>query len=248
MKNNLENALDFSNKTVLVTGGASGIGLGIARVFEQAGADVTVTGIPPQEEQADAYSGLRYLELDVTKPEQVASLPEKIDSLDVLVNSIGTVLWGGGEFEQEGFDFVMQVNLNGVMNICNRLKSKLADRKGSIINIDSIVSNRVAGDTPAYSASKAGLKHLTKALALKWGALGIRVNGIAPGAVPTQLTSEMFTPEAEADFGKRVPVGRYATPEDMGAVVLFLASPLAAYITGVSVPVDGGLSLLFDPL
>lgn len=240
--------LDFSNKSVLVTGGSTGIGLGIARAFNQAGADVTITGHLPASKEQEDYSGLRYLQVDVSKTDQVAKLANQIESLDVLVNSIGTVVWGGKEFERDGFEHVISVNLTGVMDVCNRLKDKLAARRGSIINIDSIAAQRVAPTNPAYSASKAGLKHLSTALAVKWGKFGIRVNSISPGAVPTRLTIQQMPPDWEEQFEKRVPIGRHGTPEDMAGVVLFLASPLAAYVTGASIPVDGGLSLLFSPL
>ncbi len=244
MQLNLDSSLDFSGKSVLVTGGSDGIGYGIARVFERAGASVTVTGTKPAADYDQDFSGLRYLQLDVSSPESVNQLADSVEVIDVLVNAVGTVLYGSREFEREGFDWVMTVNLNGVMDVCNSFKDKLSERQGCIINLDSIVAYHVARNNPSYSASKAGLKHLNKVLAWKWGKLGIRVNGVGPGAVPTKLTAGQMTEEAEPEFGQRVPAGRYGTPEDIAGAVLFLASPLAAYVTGVSFPVDGGLSLL----
>lgn len=215
MQLNLETALDFAGKSVLVTGGSDGIGYGIARVFERAGASVTVTGTKQASDYGQDFSGLRYLQLDVSSPESVKQLVASVDVIDVLVNAVGTVLYGSREFEREGFDWVMAVNLNGVMDVCNSFKDKLAERKGSIINLDSIVAYNVARNNPSYSASKAGLKHLNKVLAWKWGKLGIRVNGVGPGAVPTKLTAGQMTDEAEAEFGKRVPAGATEPPRTL---------------------------------
>lgn len=244
MQLDLDSVLDFTGKAVVVTGGSDGIGYGIARLFERAGADVVVTGTRDAASYEQDFTGLRFIQLNVTDHDSVTALTEQVETLDVLVNAVGTVLYGSKEFEREGFDFVMDVNLNGVMDVCNSFKDKLAVNKGCIINLDSIVAYNVARNNPSYSASKAGLKHLNKVLAWKWGKLGIRVNGIGPGAVPTKLTAQQMTPEAETEFGKSVPAGRYGTPEDIGGGVMFLASPLAAYVTGISFPVDGGLSLL----
>lgn len=245
MQLDLDNVLNFAGKTVVVTGGSDGIGNGIARLFERAGATVTVTGTKAVSEYDQDFSGLNYQQLDVTSPDSVKKFAESVDAIDVLVNAVGTVLYGSKEFERDGFDWVMAVNLNGVMDVCNSLKDKLAERKGCIINLDSIVAYNVARNNPSYSASKAGLKHLNKVLAWKWGKLGIRVNGVGPGAVPTKLTSgQMSNEAANEEFCKRVPAGRYGTPEDIGGAVMFLASPLAAYVTGTSFPVDGGLTLL----
>lgn len=244
MQFNIGTVLDFTGKSVLVTGGSDGIGYGIARVFENAGASVTITGTKQADDYAQDFSGLRYLQLDVSSAESVSQLASDVEVIDVLVNAVGTVLYGSREFEREGFEWVMSVNLNGVMDVCSRFKDKLAARKGCIINLDSIVAYNVARNNPSYSASKAGLKHLNKVLAWKWGKLGIRVNGVGPGMVPTKLTSGQVSEEGEAEFCRRVPAGRYGSPEDIAGVVMFLASPLAAYVTGVSFPVDGGLSLL----
>ena len=112
-----------------------------------------------------------------------------------------------------------------------------------IPNIDSVVSIRPALNNPAYTASKAGLVQLTKGLAMKWGRKGIRVNGIAPGMVPTKLTANQAGETQEAAFKKRNPIPRFGTPQDIAGGALFLASPLASYITGQQLIIDGGLTL-----
>ena len=109
--------------------------------------------------------------------------------------------------------------------------------------MDSVAAIRPALNNPAYSASKAGLVQLTKALAMKWGRRGVRVNCVAPGMVPTKLTANQSSPEQEAQFVKSCPLGRFGTPEDIAGAVIFLASPLAAYVTGHHLVVDGGLTL-----
>ncbi len=240
----IENVLNFSGKTVLVTGASDGIGYGIAKAFHQAGADVVVTGTKEAGAYDNDFSNFRFIQLNVADPASVESLGKAVDGVDVLVNAVGTVLYKSKEFEREGFDHVMNVNHNGIMHVCQVFKEKLAARKGCIVNLDSVVSYLVARNNPAYSASKIALKHLNKVLAWKWGKLGIRVNGISPGAVPTKLTRNHLTSEAEELFGAAVPGGRYGTPEDMAGPVLFLASPLAQYVTGVSFPVDGGLTII----
>lgn len=244
MTTKFANALDFTGKTVLVTGGSDGIGYGIAKVFRAAGAEVSITGTRSANDYEQDFSDLRFLQLNVVDHASVAALVREFSQLDVLVNAVGTVLYSSKEFDRDGFDHVMTVNLNGVMDVCNSFKDLLAASQGCIVNLDSVVAYQVARNNPAYSASKAGLKHLNKVLAWKWGKLGIRVNGVGPGAVPTKLTAKQMNTDAEAAFAAKVPVGRYGTPEDIAGPVLFLASPLSAYVTGTSVLVDGGLTLL----
>lgn len=239
-----KNALDFRGKSILVTGASDGIGYGIAQAFVAAGAHVTITGTREEGSYNRDYSHMNFLQLNVDDPNSVERLEAEIKVLDVLVNCVGMVLYQSQEFTREGFGRVMDINLTGVMHVCTVLRDKLADSRGCIINLDSIVSERAARNNPAYSASKIALKHLNKAFAIKWGKLGIRVNGIGPGMVPTKLTKNQLNEKSAELFEKMVPAGRYGSPEDMAGPVLFLASPLAAYVTGQSLLVDGGLSLI----
>lgn len=240
----VKSALDFSGKSVLVTGASDGIGYGIARAFLQAGAEVAVTGTREAENYDNDFSDFRYFQLNVTGKESVEALGRKIDTLDILVNAVGTVLYKSREFERDGFEQIMDININGIMHLCNMFKERLAASGGCIINLDSVVAYRVARNNPAYSASKIALKHLNKVLAWKWGKLGIRVNGIGPGFVPTKLTKGQQSEASDKAFHETVPAGRYGTPDDMAGPVLFLASPLADYVTGVSFPVDGGMTIV----
>lgn len=236
--------LDFSNSNVLVTGGSDGIGYGIARAFSVAGARVTITGTRNADAYERDFSGLRFLQMDCSRPESVEELATAVPRLDTLINCVGKVSFGGAEFVRDEFEKVLAVNLTGVLNLCTVFRDRLAATGGSIVNLDSVVARVPAKNNPAYSASKAGLVQLTKALAVKWGSLGIRVNGIAPGLVPTKLTTKQLSGEYQEQFNRIVPLRRVGTVDDIAGVALFLASPLAAYMTGQSIVVDGGITLV----
>jgi 3-oxoacyl-[acyl-carrier protein] reductase len=147
------------------------------------------------------------------------------------------------EFERAGFEKILNINLTGVMHLCTAFYPHLERSGGNIINLDSVVAIRPAINNPAYTASKAGLKQLTKGLAMKWGRKGIRVNEIAPGMVPTKLTANQAGAEQEAAFKRTCPIQRSGTPQDMAGGALFLVSPLAAYVTGQHLVIDGGVTL-----
>ena len=236
-------ALNFEGKQVLVCGGSDGIGYGVARAFHQLGAAVSITGTKGRGDYDKEFYDWGYYSLDLASAESVAALSEQVASIDTLVNCVGTVLWKQGEFERNGFEWVMAVNVTGAMDLYTRLLPLLQQSGGSIISLDSVASIRPAWQNPAYSASKAALVQLTKSLAKKWGKKGVRVNTVAPGLVPTKLTQNQVGEGQEAEFAKVCPVGRFGTPEDIAGAVVYLASPLAAYVTGEQIVVDGGSSL-----
>lgn len=236
-------ALDFTGKTVLVTGGSDGIGYGVAVLFRDAGATVHVTGTRSADAYPSDFSGLSFHTLDVQDGAAIEALAAQFPALDVLANCIGSVLWKKGEFERAGFEKILTINLTGAMHLSTAFLPQLEASGGSIIHLDSVSSFRPALNNPAYSASKAGLMHLSKTLAMKWGKKGVRVNSVAPGMVPTKLTQNQSDPATEEAFKKRNPIPRFGTPADIAGAVLFLASPLASYITGQQVVVDGGLSI-----
>jgi 3-oxoacyl-[acyl-carrier protein] reductase len=239
----IHKALDFSGKQVLVCGGSDGIGYGVAQAFLRAGADVAITGTRRAEDYANDFSGMRFYTLNIKDAEAISALASQFETLDVLVNCIGSVLWQKAEFERSGFEEILAINLTGAMQLCTEFYPLLTASQGNIVNLDSVVAIRPAPANPAYSASKAGLKQLSKSLAMKWGRKGVRVNALAPGMVPTKLTANQTSPEQEAAFIQANPLGRFGTPEDIAGGVLFLASPLAAYITGHHLVIDGGMSL-----
>ena len=240
---------DFTGRKVLVVGGSSGIGNGIAHAFRQRGAAVHVWGTRAFAEDYDAsegsdLTGLGYTCVDVAAPVAIEAAPEPFATLDVLVLSQGTVLYKRGEFEREGWDKVMAVNLDSLMNCARKFKPQLLESKGSLITVSSVAGFGANVGNPAYAASKAGAVSLTRTLGNAWAGEGIRVNGIAPGLVDTKLTKVTTQhPERLAGSLARIPQGRLGTPGDMAGAVLFLASPLAAYVTGQTLIVDGGLTL-----
>ena len=240
---NFNNALNFSGKNVLVTGGSDGIGLGIAQVFHEHGANVLITGTKTADAYDNDFSNFTFYQLNVRDSDAIEKLAEEITELDVLINCVGAVLYKKQEFERDAFATVVDINLTGIMHLCTAFQPQLSERQGNIINLDSVVSVKPAVNNPAYSASKAGLRHLSKSLAIKWGKKNVRINCISPGMVPTKLTANQSTPETEKMFSKANPIGRFGTPEDMAGAALFLSSPLAAYVTGQAIAVDGGLTL-----
>ena len=245
----MTNPLDFTGKRALVIGGSSGIGNGIAHGFRQRGAGVVVTGTRPDcgdylEAEDSDFTGLEYRQIDLTDREAAGRLGATFGPVDVLVLSQGTVRYGRQEFTREGWDAVVDINLNSVMDAARAFHPALAAAKGAIIIVSSVAAFKSTLGTPAYAASKAGAASLTKTLGEAWARDGIRVNGIAPGLVPTKLTSVTTdNPERLEASLRSIPLRRMGTPEDMAGAALFLASPLSAYITGQTLVVDGGLTL-----
>ena len=242
-------ALDFTGRTVLVVGGSSGIGNGIAQAFRARGAEVHVWGTRARaEDYAEAegsdLAGLRYAQLDVADGAAIDRYLPPFTRLDVLVLAQGIVIYRRGEFEPEGFRRVVEVNLNSLMACSVKFHDRLAASRGSLIIISSTAAFHSTRGNPAYSASKTGAFGLTRTLAEAWAPDGIRVNGIAPGLVDTKLTKVTTEhPQRLAAALERIPLGRLGTPADMAGVALFLASPLAAYVVGQTIVVDGGLIL-----
>ena len=225
--------LDFSGKTVLVVGGSSGIGNGIAHAFKDKGAAVHVWGTRAKASDYSAAEG-----------SDMSGLQYDRKSLDVLVLSQGTVIYQRGEFKMDGFQKVMDVNVNSLMACAIKFHPLLAAAKGSLITVSSTAAFHSTRGNPAYNASKTGAVGLTRTLAEAWAKDGIRVNGIAPGLVDTKLTKVTTeNPERLAGSIRGIPMRRLGTPADMAGVALFLASPLASYVLGQTIPVDGGLIL-----
>jgi 3-oxoacyl-[acyl-carrier protein] reductase len=232
------NELDFTGKTLLVVGGSSGIGNGIAQAFHAKGADVHVCGTKASAkdyagQEGSDLEGLRYAQLDVSDAEAIESFEPAFDRLDVLVLAQGTVIYKRGEFEMPGFRKVLEVNLMSLMAA-----------KGSFIIVSSTAAYHSTVGNPAYNASKTGAVGLTRTLGEAWAEDGIRVNGIAPGLVDTKLTKVTTANPVRLEGAvKNIPLRRLGTPADMAGAALFLASPLASYIVGQTIVVDGGLIL-----
>jgi 3-oxoacyl-[acyl-carrier protein] reductase len=189
-------------------------------------------------------AGLHYACLDVADAAAIDRYVPPFARLDVLVLAQGIVLYKRGEFKAEGFRRVIEVNLNSLMSCSAKFHDSLAAAKGALIIVSSTAAFHATRGNPAYNASKTGAFGLTRSLAQAWAGDGIRVNGIAPGLVDTKLTKVTTAhPKRLAGALERIPLGRLGTPADMAGVALFLASPLAAYVVGQTIVVDGGLIL-----
>jgi NAD(P)-dependent dehydrogenase (short-subunit alcohol dehydrogenase family) len=229
-------------RVALVTGGTQGIGYGCVAALLDAGYAVHATGVSAAEVDAcPERPGLTRHVLDVTDQAAVDTLIAAIPRLDALVNCAGILIRGGREFEIATFEKVIAVNLVGTMRLCVGAKPKLAATKGAIVNLASMLSFFGSAFVPGYSSSKGGVAQLTKSLAAAWAADGIRVNAVAPGWIATGMTGPLRDdPAREAGILNRTPMGRWGEPAEVGAVVRFLLSDEARFVTGTVMPVDGG--------
>nr|WP_310522148.1 SDR family oxidoreductase [Polymorphobacter sp.] len=236
---------DFAGKTVLVTGGSTGIGNAAARMFLAAGARTIVTGTRATAadyagEDGD-LSGMEYHRLDQGDRAAVAALDPGITHLDALVIAGAKVAYRRAEFEIDTFADVLATNLTGPMQLATKFRPQLGG--GSITFIGSVASFRGTIGQPAYSASKGGLLTLTKTLAQAFARDMIRVNLIAPGLIRSKMTAVTWEDADRLSATERaVPLGRIGEPDDIAGGIVFLASPMASYITGTSLIIDGGVS------
>jgi NAD(P)-dependent dehydrogenase (short-subunit alcohol dehydrogenase family) len=229
----------YTGKTVLVVGGTSGIGLGIATAFRDAGASVVATGATEAEvDAAGSIDGITFHTLNVRDAAAIAAVADNFGQLAALVDCAGVNL-RAAEFTEEGFTAALDINLTGAMRLATAFRPKLTG--GAMLAIGSMFSFFGAPHAPAYAASKAGLVGLVKSLAVAYASDGIRVNALAPGWIETAMTAvPRANPTRFAELSARIPAGRWGTPADIAPAALFLCSPLAGYITGAVLPVDGG--------
>jgi NAD(P)-dependent dehydrogenase (short-subunit alcohol dehydrogenase family) len=240
--------IDFTGKVVVVTGGGRGVGRGITEAFLGAGADVVICGRKePAEEQLPSAEGRRavFLTADVRDAEQAASVlstaAERRGRVDVLVNNAGgSPAVPAADASPRFVAQVVALNLLAPMYCAQAAHAAMQAQGGSIINIASVSGLRPSPGTSAYGAAKAGLINLTRSLAVEW-APKIRVNCVVAGLITTEAAQDHYGGAAGiAAVATTVPLGRMGTPEDVAGACLFLASPLASYVSGAALEVHGG--------
>jgi NAD(P)-dependent dehydrogenase (short-subunit alcohol dehydrogenase family) len=244
----MDNALDYTDKIILVTGGGKGVGKGITECFLEAGAQVLICG--RSEPESLPRSGDReavFTACDVRDYEQVeacvAYAMERFGRLDVLVNNAGGAPYAEAATASPRFsESIIRLNLIAPLNfsqVANRVMQEQVSG-GSIINIASVSTIRPSPGTAAYGAAKAGLVNLGTSLAVEW-APKVRVNALVVGLTETEQSHLHYGDEAGiAAIGETIPLGRMAVPADVGHACLFLASPLASYVSGTNFAVHGG--------
>jgi 3-oxoacyl-[acyl-carrier protein] reductase len=245
-------AFDYTGARVLVTGGTSGIGAGIAAAYRAAGANVAITGTRNSTNDYDVdLSGYRYLRLDVECNESIENVAASVGDLDILVNSAGIALPSIGldEYDPSIFERAVRMHLTSAYRMSRACSGKLMQSKlpggASIIGIASITSYFAMDVVPGYGAAKAGLVQLTMTLALHWAKQNIRVNAVAASLTESRMTASVYqNPELAAPVLARTPLGRFARPPDIAGACLFLTSAAASFITGQTLSVDGGYMIV----
>lgn len=242
---------DFSSRQVLVTGGSNGLGLAIAAAFVEAGARVTITGTRPETGDYDHdLSAFTYRQCQMTDRGQIADLADSFTALDVLVNNAGASLTRPSEWNPDTFEESLTINLASGFRLGTAVQPLLAasdlDGGGAIVNVASMASYFAVPVVPGYGAAKAGVVQMTKTMAAQWARDGIRANAIAPGLTATVMTAGLQArPEYAQPSLDRTPISRWADPAaDVAPVALFLASSAARFVTGQTLPVDGGFSIM----
>jgi len=243
---------DLKGKKAIVTGGATGLSLGAGEALHDAGAEVAIIDIAKNVEekakelsqQGPAVYGIR---ADLSNRKELREAfnlaVEKLGSLDILVNGAGIQRRNKcEEFSLEDWDAVIEINLTSVFELCQLAgRLMLKQGHGKIINFASMLSFFGGYTVPAYAASKGGVAQLTKALSNEWAGRGVNVNAIAPGYMATALNTQLINdPVRNESILKRIPAGRWGTPEDIKGTIIYLASKASDYVNGAVIPVDGG--------
>jgi|TARA_B110001450_G_scaffold37466_1_gene33322 3-oxoacyl-[acyl-carrier protein] reductase len=243
----------LDGKTVIITGASRGIGNEIARTFAKEGANVAFTYSSSQAPAIALEQELNNLGVKSKSyksnaanfqdsQDLIAAIIKDFDSIDVLINNAGitkdNLLM---RITEDDFDKVIEVNLKSVFNMTKAVqRTMLKQRKGSIINMSSVVGVKGNAGQTNYAASKAGIIGFTKSVALELGSRNIRCNAIAPGFIETEMT-DTLDPEIVKGWRDSIPLKRGGTPEDVANVCVFLASDMSAYVTGQVLNVDGGM-------
>ena len=241
---------DYKGAAVLVTGGTSGIGAGIAAAYLAAGADVTITGTRASAADYDAdLSGYRYLQLDIEDNASIDAVAAALPRLDILINNAGFALpsMGLDEYDPDIFERAVKMHLTAGFRMAQRCADKLLESKlpggPSIVGIASMSSYFGIDIVPGYGAAKTGVIGLTRALAVHWGGK-IRVNAVAAGLTESRMmATTVSNPEWSGPTLARTPAGRLGVPQDIAGPVLFLTSAAAGWVTGQTLASDGGYTI-----
>ncbi|MEW5703311.1 MAG: glucose 1-dehydrogenase [Pseudomonadota bacterium] len=248
---------DLSGQCAFVSGASSGLGRHFALVLARAGAKVAAAArrtekLKELKAEIEAFDGRAIpIALDVQDAKSVrravATAETELGPITILVNNAGIAIPKAFlDVTEADWDAVVGTNLKGAWLLAREVAAHMArlGHGGSIINITSIIAERVVGHNAAYGAAKAGLVHLTKAMAVELARYDIRVNAIAPGYIATEMNRDFLKSEAEAEkLKKRIPLRRLGSPEDLDGALLLLASKASAFMTGTVVTVDGGQSV-----
>ncbi len=247
----MTNPFSLQGKVALVTGANTGLGQGIALALAEAGADIAAAGIaPPTETEAMVTAlGRRFvaIQANLSSLEPIERIVQEtlggLGGLDILVNNAGLIRRADAvDFSEQDWDEVMNVNIKSAFFMAQAAgRHFIAQGRGKIINIASMLSFQGGIRVPSYTASKSGIAGITRLLANEWGNKGVNVNAIAPGYMATDNTAQL---RADEDRNKaildRIPAGRWGVPADLGGTAVFLASSASDYVNGAIIPVDGG--------
>jgi 2-deoxy-D-gluconate 3-dehydrogenase len=247
----MTNPFDLTGRVAVVTGANTGIGQGIAVALAEAGADVALVGRSPADETAARVEGAGrkalQIEADLSTIAPVGEIVERtlagLGGLDVLVNNAGIIRRADAvDFSEADWDAVIDTNLKSAFFLCQAAgRHMIAQGRGKIVNIASMLSFQGGIRVPSYTASKSGLAGLTKLLACEWASKGINVNAIAPGYIATNNTAALQADETRnRQIVERIPAGRWGEPADLGGAAVFLASSASDYVHGHILAVDGG--------
>jgi len=235
---------DFTAARVIVTGGTSGIGRATAEAFVAAGARVLITGTRPTLAGYESPpAGVEYRPLRLDDAASLAAFAAGIDAVDVLVNNAGHTM------PEATFSACLQVNLIAVQDLSSRLHDRLAASSlpggASVVNLASMMSFFGSPWFPGYGAAKAAILQLTRTFAAAWAKERIRVNAVAPGSVPTGMTAAYANdPAVRAMVNAKTPMGRWGEPNEIADAILYLSSSAASFVTGHTLVVDGGYSII----
>ena len=242
----------LKDKTAIITGGGSGIGLATARAFCKEGAKVILFGrrkeklISAADELGDS---VLIVQGDMTHNDDLDQLINKtlnnFKGIDILVNSAG--LYNGAplhEISDSQWDGIMDINIRSIFQLTRRvLPIMMAQKSGSIVHISSILGLIAVPQVAAYNVSKGALNQFSRSIAVEYGSYGIRSNSICPGLIETDMTADLMKDASlMQEWSKEYPIGRFGKPEDVASACLFLASDESSFITGTVLPVDGGIT------